>query len=163
MKLERLLRSQSAFLCILTRSLAKTAMSSSSDTAKAVRLAADIRAVALNILSYADSVPANLCDGGRWVASSENKSSRAITIKPDHTMLRALCLPWTSTTTSVSVNSKGKTNIATLAFKCIQLKFVRGNVLGPKISATITPKIYSATTKSNLRILNILTSWLVFW
>lgn len=75
--------------------------SESSPTAKAIRLAAEMRAEKVKIASYDFSKGINLAVAGSETANSENRKRKKIITKPDLTTLCALSLPKTSVMTSL--------------------------------------------------------------
>src|SRR3989344_184434 len=107
-KLETLLRNQSARPCMRSRIFAKMKMSVNSEMARAIKLAAAMRAEDLKIASYAASVPPKRAEGGKLIANRENRKVRKTTTRPERTTLRARSLPWTSMIMSLIVKMSGE-------------------------------------------------------
>src|SRR3989338_5435778 len=113
--LEALFLNHSLFLHSFWRIFENKNTSRKSAMAKAVRLAAAIRADSPKTASYAFSEGANREEGGRLVAKREKRRIRRITNKPDRIMLRIRAAPYTSVMTSLIEKIRGITKIATLA------------------------------------------------
>ena len=123
--------------------------------ANATKLANDMRADCLKMRSYADSLFANLIDGGSAVANREKRNKKKIIISPERIMLCVLSGPYTSDITSFIENIRGIRKSDTLALSLIKDVLKSGNVFPPITSAETIQNIYKEIRKSTLLIEDI--------